>query len=202
MAKRVATAETKPPPTSEQILDVAQRLVQAKGWNGFSYADVAAAMGIRKASIHHHFRTKAKLGYVLLFRYREAFREALLFIERQTEDPRYRLERYIQLFGDTLRQQRLCLCGMLAAEYETLPTGVRGQLFDFFDQNEKWLTGILAEGKRLKRLKFTGSPATAARFFLSSLEGAMLVARVHPDKTWFDAAGRSLLASLGAPPAR
>jgi TetR/AcrR family transcriptional repressor of nem operon len=201
MATR-ATRVPNPAPTSEQILDVAQRLVQRNGWNGFSYADIAAEMGIRKASIHHHFKTKAELGYILLFRYREAFRQALLHIERQAEDPRRRLEEYIGLFGETLRQKRLCLCGMLAAEFDTLPTGVRGQVYDFFHENEKWLTGIIAAGKREKRLRFTGPPSTAARFFLSSLEGALLVARAHPDKTWFDSATRSLLSSLGARPAR
>ena len=189
-------------PTSEQILDAAQRLVQAKGWNGFSYADIAAEMGIRKASIHHHFKTKAELGYILLARYREAFRQALLRIESDADDPRLRLEYYIELFGETVRQQRMCLCGMLAADHDTLPTLVRGQVHDFFADNESWLTGVLGDAKRKKRLRFTGAPAAAARFFLSSLEGAMLVTRAHPDKSWFDSAARSLLTSLGGPPAR
>jgi len=48
--------------TAERILDIAQDLIQRRGFNAFSYHDIAAPMGIRKASIHYHFPSKADLG--------------------------------------------------------------------------------------------------------------------------------------------
>jgi len=188
--------------TPDQILDVAQGLMMTKGWNGFSYADIAAALGIRKPSIHHHFKDKATLGLCLLVRYREAFLEALARIERHHEDPRYRLERYIDIYLEVVRQERMCMCGMFAADFDSLPPPLRSHVQEFFADNEKWLTGVLTDGKRKRRLRFTGQPAVAARLFLASLEGAVLVARSNPDKSWFPITARTLLTALGAPPAR
>ena len=55
--------------TASRILDVAERLVQLSGFNGFSYADVAAELRITKASLHYHFAGKAELGEALIARY-------------------------------------------------------------------------------------------------------------------------------------
>jgi len=63
--------------TRTAILDVAERLVQSRGFNGFSYADVAAELGITKAALHYHFRGKAELGESLISRYAERFGEVL-----------------------------------------------------------------------------------------------------------------------------
>ncbi len=55
--------------TATRILDVAERLVQTRGFNGFSYADIAAELHITKASLHYHFASKAELGEALILRY-------------------------------------------------------------------------------------------------------------------------------------
>src|SRR5215831_15139427 len=89
--------------TSDRILDVAQRLIQARGFSGFSYADIATKVGIRKASIHHHFPTKGVLGTKLMVRYRRAFAEALVRIGDGGADARTKLRRYAALFADVLR---------------------------------------------------------------------------------------------------
>jgi TetR/AcrR family transcriptional repressor of nem operon len=112
-----------PPPsaTADRILDVAERLVQTQGYNGFSYADIAAALRITKASLHYHFPTKAKLGLRLVLRYQETFATALQAIRRSVPDAADQLRAYVQIYADVLRKNRLCLCGMLAAEQATLP---------------------------------------------------------------------------------
>src|SRR6266704_1103916 len=101
--------------TAQRILDVAERLVQTQGFNGFSYADIAAELGITKASLHYHFATKAALGSALITRYGAEFGRALEEIDQSAVDAREKLRRYAGLYADVLRQHRMCLCGMLAA---------------------------------------------------------------------------------------
>src|SRR5262245_51938554 len=98
------------------MLDVAERLVQTRGFNAFSYADVAKALGIRKASLHHHYATKSALGLALLERYRSSFGAALHRIEHGSGDALAQLTGYVTLYGSVLRRGRMCMCGMLAAD--------------------------------------------------------------------------------------
>ena len=63
MSIRASTAGT-----AELILDAAQRRAQTRGFNGFSYADIAAELDVTTASIHYHFSSKAELGATLIDR--------------------------------------------------------------------------------------------------------------------------------------
>ena len=189
--------------TAERILDVAQRLVQSRGFNGFSYADIAEEVGIRKASIHHHFPGKEDLGRRLMERYQEAFLPLLARIEQDGVDAGRRLRGYVRIYADVLRNDdRMCLCGMLAADFHTLPRSVRDAVRAFFDANEDWLGRVLQAGRKARRLRFGGSAAAQARFLLSGLEGAMLVSRPYADLARFQEAADRLLATLGVRPGR
>jgi TetR/AcrR family transcriptional repressor of nem operon len=168
-------------------------LVQTRGFNAFSYADIARAVGVRKASLHHHFATKADLGLALVARYRSAFLGALRAIESQNDGAPERLESYTGLYGTVLRRGRMCMCGMLAADVATLPKPMRESIAGFFAENEEWLTRVLAEGRKRGQLDFEGTPASMAAFFVSSLEGAMLVARASGEADPFDDVVRHLL---------
>src|SRR3954452_7466527 len=97
--------------TAERILDVAERLVQLRGFNGFSYADIAADLGITTASLHYHFRGKGELGQALITRYAARFSDALVVIDRDLPDARTKLEAYTGLYADVLRGERMCMCG-------------------------------------------------------------------------------------------
>jgi TetR/AcrR family transcriptional regulator, transcriptional repressor for nem operon len=106
--------------TASQILDVAERLVQVRGFNGFSYANIAAELHITKAALHYHFAGKADLGEALITRYASRFAGALA----QTDaglSASGKLAAYADLYLQVLRDRKMCLCGMLAAEYQTLP---------------------------------------------------------------------------------
>jgi TetR/AcrR family transcriptional repressor of nem operon len=182
--------------TADRVLDVAEGLVQTRGFNAFSYADVSKAVGIRKASLHHHYPTKADLGVALVARYRSAFMGALQDIESKGEAAGRRLARYTDLYGSVLRRGRMCMCGMLAADVATLPKPMRESVAGFFEENERWLTRVLAEGKKRGELEFEGTPASMAAFMVSSLEGAMLVARGSGNLEPFDDVVRHLLARI------
>jgi TetR/AcrR family transcriptional repressor of nem operon len=186
------------PDTPQRILDIAERLVQTRGFNGFSYADIAEAMRVTKASLHYHFPGKADLGRSLIQRYEKNFLGALAAIDGESRDARGKLRRYAAIYGDVLGDGRMCLCGMLAAEFGTLPEKMRAEMRHYFDANEKWLVAVLKEGRREKSLRFTGSPLDAARALVGSLEGAMMIARSYSDPARFKAVSERLLADLGA----
>ncbi len=194
----VATAARKPIPTSERILDAAERLVQTRGFKGFSYADVAAHLGMTKASLHYHFPGKAELGEALVYRYSTRFAAALVRIDADLPDGRSKLPAYIELYAKVLRAKRMCLCGILAAEVETLPAPMREAVVRFFDDNQAWLAGVLTRGHDEGSLSFGGTATDAAQSVISGLEGAMLLARAYGDPSRFEAAAARLLAILAA----
>jgi len=182
--------------TPAAILDTAERLVQQRGFNGFSYADVAAELGVTKAGLHYHFAGKAELGEALMNRYTDRFGEALAQIDAGERPAPEKLDAYVDLYADVLSDERMCLCGMLAAEYGTLPERMQAVVLRFFDENERWLERVLEDGRRAGTVSVTGSARDAARLIVSALEGAMLVARPYADVERFRAASRALLAGL------
>src|SRR5579863_5869407 len=98
--------------TRSAILDVAERLVQSRGFNGFSYADVAGELGITKAALHYHFPGKSELGEALIVRYAARFVDALTAIDAQAAPAAVKLQAYADLYLAVLRNERMCLCGM------------------------------------------------------------------------------------------
>jgi TetR/AcrR family transcriptional repressor of nem operon len=186
--------------TAQRILDIAEQLVQSRGYNGFSYADIAGELGITKASLHYHFASKAELGEALIERYSANFAEALERIDSTCPGARAKLNAYAGLYADVLREDRMCLCGMLAAEYQTLPARMHGSVIRFLDHNVTWLADVLAEGQSDGELSFDGSPADAAQTVLSTLQGAMLVARPYGELARFQAATARTIDSLTKKP--
>jgi TetR/AcrR family transcriptional regulator, transcriptional repressor for nem operon len=183
--------------TATRILDSAERLVQHRGFNGFSYADVAAELGITKASLHYHFAGKAELGQALVARYAARFTAALEAIDADDGNAPAKLAAYARIYADVLRTKRMCLCGMLAADYDTLPRPMRDAVVRFFDDNETWLAGVFAQGDAEGSLHLDGSASGAAQALVGGLEGAMLIARPYDEPARFEAAASRLLAGLG-----
>jgi TetR/AcrR family transcriptional repressor of nem operon len=192
----MASRAPAPPDTRTRILDVAERLVQKQGFNGFSYADVAQELKITTASLHYHFAGKAELGRALVDRYSQRFAAALERIDQELPSAAAKLQAYADLYATVLRERRLCLCGMLAAEYQTLPGPMRELVIRFFDDNEDWLSRVLDSGRTANELSFNGPPAEAARMVIGALEGAMLVARPYGEVGRLQSAARQLIAGL------
>jgi TetR/AcrR family transcriptional repressor of nem operon len=187
--------------SATRILDTAEALVQTRGFNGFSYADVASQLGVTSASLHYHFRGKAELGEALIARYTARFGEALESIDRESTGAPAKLAAYARIYADVLRRRRMCLCGMLAADYDTLSDSMRSAVVRFFDANEKWLSGVLEEGRADGTLEFTGSASDVAQSIVGTLEGALLIARPYNDVARFEIAAERLLSGLTHAPA-
>lgn len=174
-------------------MDRAEKLTQVRGYNGFSYADIAAALKITNASLHYHFPTKAELGQQLMERYTQNFLAALAVIDEACTSAREKLKRYVAIYSDVLA---MCLCSILAAEHATLPKPVKLKVTRFFDLNATWLAKVLEQSKQTDGLKLVGSLTEAARLFIAALEGAMMLARSYGDVERFNRAGQHLLADI------
>ena len=188
--------------TAAAILDAAERLVQTRGFNAFSYADVAAELGLTKPALHYHFAGKAELGEALLARYAARFSQALETIDSSGADAARKLEAYAALYAQVLAQDRMCLCGMLAADYHTLPEPMRHAVIGFFDHNEASLAAVVDQGRHDGTLHVEGASFEVARMVMGALEGAMLVARTYRESERFDTSAKRLLAEITSPSTR
>jgi TetR/AcrR family transcriptional regulator, transcriptional repressor for nem operon len=187
--------------TATRVLDTAERMLQVRGYNGFSYGDVATELGITRAALHYHYPGKAELGQALIERYATRFAAALEHLDATASDAAAKLRGYADLYVDVLSADRMCLCGMLAAEHRTLPDPLQRAVCDFFTSNTAWLRAVLAEGQADGSLHFAGTADDTAATFLGALEGAMLIARLDGHVARFTATTDNLLAGLTAIPA-
>jgi TetR/AcrR family transcriptional repressor of nem operon len=192
MAVRAARGDE----TATRVLDVAERFVQFRGFNGFSYADVAAELGITKAALHYHFASKGALGVALIERYCDTLGANLDRIGAADPSALTRLRGYASLYRNMIREERMCLCGMLAAEYQTLPAAMQSALLRFFTLNEAWLEAVLSQGAAAGEIRLAGPAADAAVALVAGLEGAMLVTRPFGDMARFEAVAGPLLTGL------
>jgi TetR/AcrR family transcriptional repressor of nem operon len=196
----MTTSASPAPDTASRILDVAERLLQTRGYNAMSYADIAAELGVTKAALHYHFPGKADLGLAVLARYRDGFTGALGAIDARDLPAPDRLAAYAELYLDVLRGDRLCLCAMLAAEQLTLDAPIRSAVDAFFGANLAWLTSVVEAGRDEGTIGGLGAPGTVAEMMLGTLEGAMLMAWARHDTDGFRRTADHLVASLA--PAR
>jgi len=169
--------------TADEILDLAEMLIQTRGYSAFSYQDIADALGIRKASVHYHFASKTDLGVAVVDRYVARFGAALAAVAAdQSQSSMRMLDHYVEpylQFADT--PDRACLCGALAGEMMVLPVEMRRRVDRFFRSHQAWLTGILERGVARGELTLAAPAAKTARLILGALQGALLVKRTTGD---------------------
>jgi TetR/AcrR family transcriptional repressor of nem operon len=186
--------------TSEDILACARSLIVTGGYNGFSYADIADVVGIRKASIHHHFPSKAELVRTLVGRYREAAEEGIANLEHAVSGPLEQLRAYIGYWkaciGDA--SAPFCVCAMLASELPILPEEVALEIRAYFRFLSGWLTSTLERGVQQKTIVLVNAPRVEAEIFMATVHGAMLSARAYGDTGIFGSIMDPQLARMAA----
>jgi TetR/AcrR family transcriptional repressor of nem operon len=163
--------------TRNNLLDAAEAQVRSRGYAAFSYADLAGAVGISKPSIHHHFPTKEDLGVALVAAYAERFDDRLAAIAEATPSAPTRLRAYADLYLEGLRDERACLCAMLASDHVAVPERVRIGVATFMERNLRWLVGVVEAGQAHGEFAATLDPRTEAETFYAALVGAMFAAR-------------------------
>ena len=169
--------------TAEQILDLAEMLIQTRGYSAFSYQDIADGLGIRKASIHYHFPSKTDLGIAVVDRYVARFGATLIAIaDDPSQTSMAMLDFYIEPYiGYARSADQVCLCGALAGEILALPPELRSRVDGFFRAHQAWLTGILKRGMVRGEFKLPAPASKVARLVFGALQGALLVRRTTGD---------------------
>jgi len=164
-------------------MDVAQELVQTRGFHGFSFRDISAKVGIRTASIHYYFPTKDDLGSAMLARIQAGFNEALEQIYQECDQSEVKLRRFAAIFMDTFGGgDRLCPFCMFATAQETVSEPVRAQVMAFWNCGEEWLVRVLEDGRRRGEWRQDLEDIhIVARTFISALEGAMVTSRAFQE---------------------
>ena len=167
--------------TAQDILDVARDMVRNRGYSAFSYADISERVGIRKASIHYHFPSKEELVKALVEQYRDTMARTCDRIAQSGASPDQQLMQFANLYRDGLKQDQICLCAMLAADFAVLPQSIHDEVQVFFQQTEAWLTSLLQAGNDAGIWQCNPSSEQEAKGLIAMLQGAQLLARPTDD---------------------
>lgn len=169
----------------ENILDIAETLIQTNGYNAFSFRDISEAAGIKTSSIHYYFPSKADLGKAVVARHIDSLHTELIqILENKTIGYKKKINLFLDsIFSKTYASNRkMCLGGMLASDVLTLPETIQFEVKAFFTHIEKWLEKLLSQGKEIGEFHFSGSAKKEAEFILALLEGSLLLARLFQEE--------------------
>lgn len=173
--------------TQEKLVDSARRLIQTRGYNGFSYADVAEQVQVRKASIHHHFPTKADLALAVVEQSRAIIVEQTKTLGSGAFDAKEQLLFYTGYWERCIADASapFCVAGMLATELPTLPASLADAVRAHFRDLSNWLEIVLTKGAQRGLFELRGSARAEAEAFMAMVYGAMLTARAYDDPKVF-----------------
>ena len=185
--------------TAENLVRSARALLVRRGYHGFSYADVAAEVGIRKASIHHHFPAKVDLVRAVLAAHRQEIGHALQALGQAP--PAKQLQMYTDYWAACIRDDSapFCAAALLAAELPGLPAELADDVRGHFRELSAWLASVLARGVKEGTFTLAAGASAEAESFLATIHGAMLAARAYSDPSAFEAIVRAALGHLKPP---
>lgn len=187
--------------TSEDILTCARALIVAGGYNGFSYADIADVVGIRKASIHHHFPNKVDLVKAIVVQHRQATADGVAHLQQAIPEPLELLRAYSAYWEKCIADLSapFCVCALLAGELPILPAEVAVEVRSYFRFLSSWMASLLEQGVQQGTIRLTQSPEVEAEVFMATVHGAMLSARAYGDAKVFGAVTTTQLDRLAVP---
>lgn len=183
--------------TRTALLDSAEHACRTRGYDGFSYADLAGDVGIRKASIHHHFPKKADLAEAVLARYSDVVFERLDHTSQRSGTAADALRFYVTLYREALADGRMvCLCVAFGAGRDSLPVAAQDALTTFHARSIVWLTDQFEQAALDQSVIYLGAPQDEAAACLALVEGAQLFARASGRADPFDEATAAFRARL------
>lgn len=174
-----------------EVIEAATRAVQCGGVAGFSFGSLAEELGIRAASIHHHFPRKADLLVAVVAQYRDRFREQAESLDGATAYDR--LAAYSGLFLRPAERDLMCLCGAAASDWSSIDPTTREGVSDFFAREIAWVAEQARKAIRTGEFASVVDPDAFATGFVAALEGALLIARVQEDPDVIPVAAALLL---------
>jgi TetR/AcrR family transcriptional regulator, transcriptional repressor for nem operon len=171
--------------TKERIVDIAENFIMRRGYNGFSYKDISSELNVKNAAIHYHFPTKKDLGVAVIQRGQTRFKEWDAMLSNQEISPVDMLELSLEIYISYLESEEcICLGGSLETDFNTLPEEMRSEVKKFFSGILTWMRNLLSRGREVGVFTFSGPSEDKALFILSSIQGALQIARVS-DKELF-----------------
>lgn len=176
----------------KKLEEVATDSVQKIGLTNLSFRTLADEVGIKSASVHYYFPGKNDLAASLIEAYSEKF-SAILGEPNEDASLRSKMDAFIDIFEQVLSDGKFCLCGMMAAEVESLDDRSRELLRSYFETSEVWLAQLI-ERHQSEVISILDS-STLAKVIMSGMEGAILLDRVSNGRERLDAQ-RALVRSL------
>jgi AcrR family transcriptional regulator len=162
--------------TRENIVKIANDLILEKGFNAFSFYDLAHTIGIKTASIHYHFPTKTDLGIAVIQQHKERF--TALQKQYESKDPLSKLEAFFSIYSRNKSEQQVCLVGSLCTDLYSVDSAIEAELTPLVEDILSWVTVILKEGKKEGVFKFNATPRTKALLIITNMLGILQVSRV------------------------
>jgi TetR/AcrR family transcriptional repressor of nem operon len=165
--------------TQDAIVDLADDLIRDKGYNAFSFHDIAKRIGIKTASIHYHFPTKGDLGVAVIKKQVEKFE--VLRAEFSGKDPMKKLQAFFSIYSRVQADHKICLVGSLSTDLHTLDKKVKAELKIFAGLLLDWVTKILEEGRTKKVFSFHVPPRTKAILLITNMLAIVQLSRLTGD---------------------
>lgn len=136
----------------------------------------------RMMEVKAYWIGKFRLGtllHQLAKRYTEDGRVYLASLVEVSNDPGVWIKGYTDIFRTALMDDnRMCLCGIMAAEYDDLPDEVRVEVDGFTDLNVGWLSEVLSVSRpELDK----DEQLNQALAIYAAVEGAQLISRGRGD---------------------
>src|SRR5258706_11879538 len=173
--------------TQRAILDLAESMLQDKGFNGFSYAHIAAELNVKNAAIHYHFPSKEELGCAVVRRYRDRFQLWVNNARVKDLSPKQKLDWFFGIYTNTRADKgKVCLAGSLETDFNAIPDSLRHQTESLTKEMLSWLQTTLDEGREAGVFQFNGDAAGKAALILSSLQGGVQMARALGTKKFHE----------------
>lgn len=171
-----------------KILQLSQDVMREKGYGGFSYADIASQLKVKNAAIHYHFPSKENLRVALLQRERRRFKKWIARNSIQEMDAWGKPDWFLSIYehysqGGT----RVCYLGALESNFDALPIDLQTEAKGLNSDLLTWLTQLMETGQASAAFEFFGNPQAKAILLLSSLQGAVQIARVTSPSSFFAA---------------
>ncbi len=165
--------------TRTQIMDLAETLIRTKGYNAFSYKDVAVPLSIKNAAVHYHFPSKADLGKAIIERTMQRMEGQAA--EWSLLPPKERLAKFIGIYKESFAEEKICFMGALGPSYESLPEVMKEELAVASQKIRLLLRAILKEGRSAGQFNFVETVTEKADIIIAALLSALVLSKVTGD---------------------
>ena len=127
--------------TSEEIVDVADKLFYEKGYEHTSFADIAAEVGISRGNFYHHFKTKDAILDAVISQRLTNTRAMLEQWETDGQTPEERIRCFIRILitNQTKIMDYGCPVGTLVSELAKLNHAAQNDANRLFTLFRDWL---------------------------------------------------------------